>query len=87
MREELAMYIEAIIDAVLSFARGNPLIAGLTGLVLLVLLWKKPKLLFGLLLLSALLVVVLSFVMDAASIGSGHKKKLIERGGQVQDER
>lgn len=73
------MGITEITNAVVSFSRENPFVAGAIGLVLLLLLWRRPKLFFGLLLLSALLVVVLSLIMDVSSVGSGQKKKLIEK--------
>jgi hypothetical protein len=74
------MGITEITNAVASFSRENPLVAGAIGLVLLLLLWRKPKLFFGLLLLSALLVVALSLIMDVSSVGRDQKKKLIEKG-------
>ena len=65
-------------DGIVSFAQKNTVVAIVVALVLLFLIYRKPKLFFTLLLLGLLLAGVLYMIMHMAGSGSEHKKKLIQ---------
>ena len=69
-----------ITNSVISFSKDNPLIAVVVGLLLLFLLYRKPKLVFGLFFLCLILAGVLYFIMSISSTGKSEKGKMIEKG-------
>ena len=73
------MDLSGIADTVTAFCRDNPIITVVVGLFLLFLLYRKPKLFFGLLCLALILAGVLYVIMDVASIGKSQKGQLVER--------
>jgi len=67
-------------NSILSFSKDNPIIAIVIGLILLFLLFRKPKLFFGLLFLGAILALVWYFIADVSSKGKSGKEEMIEKG-------
>lgn len=67
-------------NSVLSFSKDNPIIAVVVGLILLFLLFRKPKLFFGLFFLAAILALILYFIEDVSSTGKSGKGEMIEKG-------
>ncbi len=74
------MDFSGIKDGIISFSMDNPIIALVAGLLLLFLLVRKPKLVFGLLGLVLILTLAIYFIMDVASLGKTEKSKMIEKG-------
>ena len=72
-------FLSGLTDGIVSFAQSNTIIAIIIALILLTLMYRRPKLFFGL--LSLVLVVVLLFYMigNLAGSGSERKKRLIEK--------
>ena len=73
------MDFSGFMHGIVSFAQSNTIIAIIIALILLYLIYRRPKLFFGL--LSLVLIVVLLFYMIANLAGSGsdRKKSLIEK--------
>jgi hypothetical protein len=69
-----------IANTVLSFSKDNPIIAVIVGLILLFLLFRKPKLFFGLFFLAAILALIFYFIEDVSSKGKSGKEEMIEKG-------
>ncbi len=74
------MSFSEIANSVLSLSKDNPIIAVVVGLILLFLLFRKPKLFFGLIFLAAILALVLYFIEDVSSKGKSGKGEMIEKG-------
>ena len=76
---DLSGFLPGLADGIISFAQSNTIIAIIIALILLYLMYRRPKLFFGL--LSLVLIVALVFYMIASLAGSGseRKKKLIEK--------
>jgi uncharacterized membrane protein HdeD (DUF308 family) len=74
------MDLSGIANTAVTFSRDNPIIAIVGGLFLLFLLYRKPKLFFGLLILALIVAGVFYFIMDVASTGKSGKTKIIETG-------
>jgi membrane protein required for beta-lactamase induction len=72
-------FLSGLTDAIVSFAQSNTIIAVIIALILLFLIYRKPKLFFGL--LSLVFIVALLFYMIANLAGSGseRKKRLIDK--------
>jgi hypothetical protein len=64
-------------DDIVSFAQNNALIAIVLALVLLLFLYRRPKLFFSLLFLGLLLAGLLHLIMNMAGSGSEQKKRLM----------
>jgi hypothetical protein len=64
-------------DGILSFAQNHVIIVIVLALVLLYLMYRKPKLVFGILLLGLFLVGLLYFITSISRSGSEQEKKLI----------
>jgi len=65
-------------DALVSFAQNNPIIAIVLVLGLLFFMYRKPKLIFGLLFLGLFLAGLFYMITNMAGSGSEHKKRLIQ---------
>ena len=66
------------IDGIVVFAQNNPIIAIIIVLGILFLMYRKPKLIFGLLCLGFFLAGLLYFISNMASSGSEKKKALTQ---------
>jgi uncharacterized membrane protein YkgB len=64
-------------DGILSFAQNHVIIVIVLALVLLYLMYRKSKLVFGILLLGLFLVGLLYFITSISRSGSEQEKKLI----------
>jgi Ca2+/Na+ antiporter len=64
-------------DGILSFAQNHVIIVIVLALVLLYLMYRKPKLVFGILLFGLFLVGLLYFITSISRSGSEQEKKLI----------
>ena len=76
---DLSEFLPGLVDGIVSFAQSNTIVAIIIALILLYLMYRRPKQFFGL--LSLVLIVALLFYMIANLAGSGseRKKKLIEK--------
>jgi len=73
------MDFQAIIDTVVSFSKDNVLIAIAVGILLIFLLYRKPKLLFTIFFISLLLAGVFYLISNVSSVGVSHKEKMIDK--------
>ena len=69
-------------NSVLSYSKDNPIIAVVVGLILLFLLFRKPKLFLGLVFLAVILTLIFYFIADVSSKGKSEKEEMIEKGIQ-----
>lgn len=75
-----------ILDSIITFFTGNPIIAVVTVLVLIFFIWRNPKFSLFILLLILILAGALYFILNVASTGSSKKEKLIhEQNRQLED--
>ena len=82
------MDFSRFMDGILSFAQNHVIIVIVLALVLLYLMYQKPKLVFGILLLGLFLVGLLYFITSISRSGSEQEKKLIqEREKQLDTNR
>jgi multisubunit Na+/H+ antiporter MnhC subunit len=65
-------------DGIVSFAQNHVIIVIVLALVLLYLMYLRPKLVLGILLLGLFLVGLLYLIMSIAGSGSEREKKLIQ---------
>ena len=72
-------------DSIISFVQNNTLIAIVIGVGLLILIYRKPKLFFGILFLGLILAVSYYLVMSMAGSGSKQKKRLLLEGEKQSD--
>ena len=72
-------------DSIISFVQNNTLTAIVIGVVLLILIYRKPKLFFGILFLGLILAVSYYLVMSMAGSGSKEKKRLLLEGEKQSD--
>jgi hypothetical protein len=76
------------IAGIISFIQTHTLFAIIIALGLLYLLYRKPKLFFGILLLGAFLVGLFYLIMNLSGSGSEQKKRMIqEEEKQVDTDR
>jgi len=71
------MDFSVIIDSIVSFLKNNPLFVGATTFILIILLFRKPKILFMVVFITLLLGAVLYVISDVSSTGVSQKQKLI----------
>ena len=64
-------------DSIVSFVQNNTVIAIAIALGLLYLIYRKPKLFFGILFLGLFLAVLYHFITTTAGSGSKQKKSLL----------
>ncbi len=68
-----------IINSIITFFQANLIIATAVAILLIFLLWRKPKLFFLILLIVLLLSGVLYMILDVSYTGVYHKEKLIQK--------
>ncbi len=68
-----------IINGIISFFQANLIIATAVAMLLIFLLWRKPKLFFLVLLIALLLSGVLYMILDVSYTGVYHKENLIHK--------
>ncbi|OHE55743.1 MAG: hypothetical protein A2Z47_13825 [Thermodesulfovibrio sp. RBG_19FT_COMBO_42_12] len=68
-----------IINSIISFFQANLIIAIVVAILLIFLLWRKPKLFFLVLFIVLLLTGVLYMISDMSSTGVYHKQKLLQK--------
>ena len=71
------MDFSRFMDGIVSFAQSHPVIVIVLALGLLYLMLRKPKLVFGILLLGFILAGLLYIIMGIAGSGSKQERKLI----------
>ncbi len=64
-------------DSIVSFVQNNTVIAIVIAVGLLILIYRKPKLFFGILFLGLFLAVLFYLITSMAASGSKQKKRLI----------
>jgi len=74
-------------NGILSFAQNHTVIIIVLALVLLYLMYRKPKLFFGILLLGALLVGFFYLITSISGPAKEQKKRLIREEKQVDPDR
>ena len=80
------MDLSEIIDSIVAFYKGNPVVAVAIVLVLLFFIWRKPKLVFFLVFLALLLSATLYFILQAGSSGLSEKEKLLHKQYKESEE-
>lgn len=73
------MDLSEILDSIITFFTGNPIVAIVIALALIFFIWRNPKFSLFVLLLILILAGALYFILNAASSGSSEKQKLIHR--------
>ncbi len=79
------MDFSRFMDGILSFAQNHTVIVIVLALVLLYLMYRRPKLVLGILLLGLFLVGLLYFITSISRSGSEQEKKLIQEGEKQLD--
>jgi Ca2+/Na+ antiporter len=79
------MDFSRFMDGILSFAQNHVIIVIVLALVLLYFMYRKPKLVLGILLLGLFLVGLLYFITSISRSGSEQEKKLIHEGEKELD--
>ncbi len=74
-----------LLDSIISFVQSNTLIAIVIAVGLLILLYQKPKLFFGLLFLGLIFVATYYLITGMAGSGSKQKEKLLLEGVKQSD--
>ena len=69
----------AIMKSMGDFLFANPVIAVIVALVLIFLLYRKPKLFFLIFIILVVLAGVLYVILDVSSTGVSQKERLIDR--------
>jgi hypothetical protein len=78
------MDFSELIQEVVAYFTENPYIAGALGLLFLFMLFKKPKLLFSVIVLVGLLAGVFYLISSVASTGVSQKERMLHKDEQVQ---
>ena len=73
------MDFSGFMDGIVSFAQSNTIIAIIIALIFLYLIYRRPKLFFGLLSLVLVLMVLFYIIVNLAGSGSERKKRLMEK--------
>jgi hypothetical protein len=79
------MDFSRFMDGILSFAQNHTVIVIVLALVLLYLMYRKPKLVLGILLLGLFLVGLVYLITSIAGSGSEQEKKLIQEEEKQHD--
>jgi hypothetical protein len=82
---EFSGFLPGLVDGIVSFAQSNTIIAILIALILLYLIYRRPKLFFGLLSLVVIVALLFYMIANLAGSGSERKKNLLEKE-QTQSE-
>ena len=69
----------SIMKSIPDFLLANPVVAVIVALVLIFLLYRKPKLFFLIFVILVVLAGVLYVILDVASTGVSQKERLIDR--------
>lgn len=72
-----------IIEDIVLFAQGNLIITAGAAIVIILLIWYKPKLVLSILGIALILWFSIYLIMSAASLGKTQKKELIEKGEEL----
>jgi hypothetical protein len=72
-------FLPGLMEAIVSFAQSNTIIAIIIALILLTFLFRRPKLFFGLLSLALILALLFHIIGNLAGSGSERKKSLMEQ--------
>jgi len=72
-------FLPGLVGGIVSFAQSNTIIAILIALILLYLIFRKPKLFFGLISLGLIVALLFYIIGNLAGSGSDRKKSLIEQ--------
>jgi len=72
-------FLPGLMDTIVSFAQSNTIIAIIIALILLYLIFRKPKLFFGLISLGLIVALLFYIIGNLAGSGSDRKKSLIEQ--------
>ncbi len=75
------MDIQGIIDTIRSFIQTEPLLALIGGLLIVLFLLRKSKILRILLLIGLALAITFYLILEVSSIGKASKRKLVEEHG------
>lgn len=82
------MDFSGFMNDIVSFAQNHTIIVIIIAIGLLIFLYRKPKLFFGMLFLGLFLVGLFYMIMNIAGSGKEHKEKLIqEEEKQVDSDR
>lgn len=73
------MDLSEIRSSIISFLMNNPIIAAVTGLLLLFLIFRKSKLFLTLLFFALILTATFYLIMNIASLGVSKKERLIHK--------
>ena len=79
------MDFSRFMDGILSFAQNHVIIVIVLALVLLYLMYRKPKLVLGILLLGLFLVGLLYFITSMSRSGSEQEKRLFREDEKQLD--
>jgi predicted membrane protein len=77
MDGEMALNLNGFIERIISYGQNNPLIALITAVVFLFLIFRRPKLILSLLLLMLISAGIYYLIMDTALSVRNDKQKLI----------
>ena len=72
-------FIPGLVGGVVSFAQSNTIIAIIIALILLYLIYRRPKLFLGLLSLVVIVALLFYMIANLAGSGSERKKSLLEK--------
>ncbi len=75
------MDIQGIIDAIRSFVQAEPYLALIGGLLIVLFLLRKSKVLRLLLLIGLALAITFYLILEISSIGKAGKRKIVEEHG------
>jgi len=67
------------INSIVSFYGNNPIIAILIALVLIFLIWRKPKFFFSVLFIALLLLGIIHLIISTAGSGKAQKENLLQK--------
>ena len=81
------MGFSQFMDTILSFAQNHTIIVIVLALVLLYVMYRKPKVFFGILLLGVLLAGLFYLITSISGPAKDQKKKLIHEEKQVDTNR
>ncbi len=74
-------------DTIIHFIHNNTITAAGIAVIILFLIFRKPKLFFGILFLGVFLAVVYYMIMNVADSGSKQKKELLTEQEKQSDTR
>ena len=79
------MNLKEFIDIFIDFAQNNPVMALIIGAVIILLIFKKPKLMLSLLILILILAGTFYVIMDMASSAKIEKQRLINESRESSE--